>query len=295
MNILQISSLTACLAIFGTLGALPCRGTTLVNETFADGNRIDQNPPGSLLWYSAGSASTLTTVVGAMTMTANDNFVIGYVTPAGSPISLNVGEKLTLTVTFSGVLTGSLSPTGVRFGLFDSHGERVSTTGAQGSAPAYLNYAGYVATFGVNNSGNTQLASNLWKRTPGANSNLINTASGYTYATGSSTGSTFSGSIVSDNPYTLTLTLDYQSLNQLVVTSSLTGGSLSGIVMSMTDTTPVTTFDSIVLWGGANPFTSMTVSSVNLAVVPEPSATAFLGLLGLAVLAGGYLRHYRAA
>jgi len=288
MKILQITSLAVLLA---TVSTFPSQSAILVNETFADGTRTNQNPPDSLLWYSANSSSTLSTTVGAMTMTTddNDNFVLGYLTEAASPFTLQVGQKMVLTVVFSGELSGAVSPTGLRFGLFNSHQSRISSTGASGSNAAYLNYSGYATAFGINS---TQLVSNVWERNPGSGSNLINSSSAYIVPP---TGTTVNGSLASNTPYTLTLELDYQSPTLLTVTSSLEGGGLSGVVVSTPDTTPVVAFDTIVLWGGINPFQNLTFSSVNLAVIPEPSTNSLLAFLGLALLTGGWLRQRRKA
>ena len=72
---------------------------TILNDTFADGERLAQTLPNSLAWYTTSAASgNLAVRTGALTLVANDNDrpVWGYF-PA---VVLNVGDALTFTVDF---------------------------------------------------------------------------------------------------------------------------------------------------------------------------------------------------
>ena len=135
--------------------------------------------------------------------------------------------------------------------------------------------------FGTRNT-NLQLSGAIWDRNSGSSANLINSASAFT----SLNSLTFDSRLAENEIYTLTLTLDYRGPNDLLVTTSLAGGQLSNVTLSSVDTSPVTSFDTLVFWAGPNVYTGMTFSSVHLAVVPEPSAGALAGgLLGSLFLA----------
>lgn len=260
---------------FAALLGITCQASTvLIDETFADGNRGTQNPPSSLAWYSARPSSYLTATTGAMTMTQTSgaNMAVSYFTNSGSPFSLSVGEKLTLTVNFyTTTLSGSLSGSGLRFGLLNSGGSRISSDNQGTSNSVYTNYTGYASILGNSNS-NTQVATSAWDRT-GTGNELMGTMGSIWTTSGNSTES---ASLQANTAYTLTMTLDYISVTNLTVTSLFTGGNLNGLTYSYVDSTPVTSFDTIAFWMGANPFTDMVFTSVNLTVVPEPATSGLL-------------------
>lgn len=278
-NPMKTAKLLSALAL---LGGLSCHGAVIVNDTFADGNRTTQNPPSSLAWFSGRASDTLIADTGSMTLTptVNSNFALAYFTPGGSPISLSVGETLTLSVSFEGTLTGNTSATGVRFGIFNSGGSRISADNQGTDNAVYANYTGYAGVFGRNNSLNTEVSSNTWERTNLPSNALIGTASVWTVPTPLVT----DNSLASATTYTLMMTVDYISLTNMTVTSTLSGGDLSGVTTTYVDASPVANFDTLALWAGANPFTEIAFSSVNLTVVPEPAVGALFGL-GLVFLA----------
>ena len=271
----------ALVAAFTALLGFSCQAATIVNETFTDGTRTTQDPPNSLAWYSARPASSLTATTGAMTMALVDsaNQALAYFTPSGSPLTLSVGEKLTLTVDFyTSALTGSTYTTGLRFGLLNSGGDRIASDNQGTSNSAYTNYTGYASTLG-NISSNTQVSTSVWKRT-GANTALIGTQGTIWTVPGNYTAST--SLAATPTTYTLTMTLDYQALDNMTVTSLFTGGSLSGMTYTYVDSSPVASFDTLVFWMGSNPFTDMVITSVNLGVIPEPTTAGLLaGALGV--------------
>ncbi len=271
----------ALVAVFTALFGISCQAATIiVSDTFADGNRTFQDPPDSLAWYSARPSSSLTATTGAMTMTIVDsaNQALAYFTPSGSPLSLIVGEKLTLTVDFyTSAITGTSSGTGLRFGLLNSGGNRIAADNQGTDRASYANYTGYASTFG-NSSSNTQVSTSVWERT-GTGNALIGSQSVWTVSGNHTTTGSLSAT---PTTYTLTMTLDYQALDNMTVTGLFTGGSLSGMTYTYVDSTPVTSFDTLVFWMGTNPFTDMVFTSVNLEVIPEPTTAGLLaGALGV--------------
>lgn len=251
------------------LGALPCHSSV----TFA-----------GTTWYSSSNtASTLTQTAGVMTLAAG-NHAITYVTPTRI---LEVGDKLTLSVTFNYTTGTAASANGFRFGLFDSTNSRVS--GDAGSSSLFTNYAGYVAAFGNNSTSTNAYGAGIWERTT-PNSALINTSGQYSPNTTSNTAIGVAGTppMQAGSDYTLTLTLDYLNATDMEVTSVLSGGGLPTgflVTRTYTDVTPVTNIDTIVLFGTTSMSNSMSFQSVSLSVVPEPAGGALLGF-SLLVLFG---------
>lgn len=273
----------ALVAVFTALFGISCQAATIiVNDTFADGNRTFQDPPDSLAWYtSSNNSTTLTATVGAMTMnnTLSGNQALAYFTDSGSPLTLSVGEKLVYTVSFyTSSVTGSSSATGLRFGLLNSGGSRISADGQGTENSVFNDYTGYAATFGNANS-NTQVSASVWERTQTPDKRLIATQAVWTV----SGNHTATGSLsATPTTYTLTMTIDYQALDNMTVTGLFTGGSLSDMTYTYVDATPVTSFDTLVFWMGTNPFTDMVFTSVNLEVIPEPTTAGLLaGALGV--------------
>ena len=75
--------------------AAHAQSTTVLNDTFADSERVTQNPPTSLAWYVPGAAVSMLGVRnGTLTLVANDNdrLIWGYL-PART---IDIGDSLTL-------------------------------------------------------------------------------------------------------------------------------------------------------------------------------------------------------
>src|SRR5437762_438220 len=103
-------------------------GNTLLNDSFADGSSVNQSLPGSVRIFKGRSTTTRTDAVGSVTfdMTAtsgNSEAFWGFFTNSGSPATLGVGDKLSVSGTFT--VTG-LVGTGqdIRFGVLNSLGTR---------------------------------------------------------------------------------------------------------------------------------------------------------------------------
>ncbi len=239
-------------------------------------------------WYASGTAASLTADSGNMSMAiGSGSFALTYVTASGSPLTLNVGDTLTYTVTFSIDSPIGASASGLRFGLFNSNGSRINADNLGQSNATYANYTGYSSAFGSNSASSNSLTSSLWERS-NSNNSLINVSGAFNTAPGTgSTGSTNTSTtpaMAADTNYTMKLTLNYVSAGNIQVSSLLTGGALpgGGISRSYTDATPYTSFDTVVLFSTSSMSTSMTFDSMNITVVPEPSvAGLLLGAVGL--------------
>lgn len=262
--------------LLGVISALSfttvAQSAVIVDDTFADGSRGptgNQNPPSSLNWYTSGAASTLIATTGTMTQSAGAS-AIGYYTTSGSPISLADGQTMTLTLSFVPTFPIALTSDNViRFALFNSTGSRVSADGG-GTSPGSGVYSPYVGYMGGVGNGLS-----LYERNSGSN-NLINSigSGGYTSL---QTGAPLT--LVSGTTYTYTLELERSGSN-MILTSSLTGGALSGRTITYTDTTSAfTSFDTVTLYG-TSAVPTLAYTEVEITVVPEPG-TVGMTLFGV--------------
>lgn len=277
---MKTSTLSSCIAIASVLGfATPSlKAGLLLSESFADGQRLVQNLPATSAWYSSTSGASLTYENGALTSPKGHHLVTYFTDMNGAEnqvIALGVGDKLVVEFSFS--ITGSASNSGgLRVGLMDSGGSRISKDSQTLNAAAFLDYTGYAA-FLSNGAGS---AGKFYKRNPGVSNALIHSGSTVysdLMGAGSGTGATF----VDGTNYTGTFTLE-RTASGVFMSISLSG--LDGYSFSYTDSdAPCTSFDTFVIWGAANLLETYTLTgfTVNyIAAVPEPnSAGAIMGVV----------------
>ncbi len=96
--------------------------TIILDDTFADGTRNNQNLPTDAAWYVSTPASWKT-AVNALTVTNGTSAILGvtyFGVNSSTPVSLNVGDTLTvtLTITFNGVAANNSSQ-GFKIGVYD--------------------------------------------------------------------------------------------------------------------------------------------------------------------------------
>src|SRR4051812_22159927 len=152
--LLLLAALFVCAAL-----ALPfvagAAGTTLVNDTFADANSQNQDlANNSMRVFNGRSTTVRTDAAGSVTFDltnvgSNSEAFWSFFTNAGSPVTLGVGEKLTVSETF--VLGAPFPATvgsDVRFGLLDSKGTRntANLTGGMNQA-TFADDTGYGMQF----------------------------------------------------------------------------------------------------------------------------------------------------
>ncbi len=108
--------------IGGWLAVFSCGATTLLDDTFADGTRINQSLPTDAAWYVSSSGSW-TTAANALSVVNGTTAILGvsyFGVNASSPVSLGVGDTLTVTVkfTFNNVAAQNSSQ-GFKLGVYD--------------------------------------------------------------------------------------------------------------------------------------------------------------------------------
>jgi pectin methylesterase-like acyl-CoA thioesterase/pectate lyase len=242
--------------VFISLGLLVLNrivhAATVIDDQFADGVSTNQNLPGnSLQVFKSRSGTTRTDAVGSveydLTATgANADGYFAYFTPSGSPVNLSVGDSLTFAGTFS--LTGFVGGgQDIRFGLLNSNTSRATAdlTGGNSSA-AFGDDVGYAAQFVASPSGGSNPFV-LYRRdvaSPVQNNIFTSfTGNGFTVIPG--TGATVRQALTNATPYTFSYTVTRLTATQTQVSISVTGGALSNLNFTGTETsaTPYTAFD----------------------------------------------------
>src|ERR1051326_4403206 len=100
--------------------------TKLLEDKFNDGSRTDLNPISSAAWYSSSAGNTVFTngTGGANGTLAVDNgssrTLVGYFNAIGSPVTVTLGDTLTLDVIFTIDGVPAVKSNGLIFGLLQS-------------------------------------------------------------------------------------------------------------------------------------------------------------------------------
>ncbi|HLM58273.1 MAG TPA: pectinesterase family protein [Pyrinomonadaceae bacterium] len=275
----------ALLAAVAALLPLVAGAAVLVKDTFADGNSTVQNlANNSIRIFKGRAATTRTDAVGSVTfdMTAtgsNSEAFWGYFTNPGAPVQLAVGDKLSVSGTFS--LTGFVGGgQDIRFGVFNSLGTRNANdlTGGQNDA-TFAGDPGYALGFFPSGTGSPFV---LYRRTNLNVNNVFNTFGDFT-AISPGAGATARQTLANGTPYTLTYTIERLSANDSKISVAVTGAGLNNLNFTATEssTTPNTAFDYFAFRvGGASfaqkvAFTDWTVDyTPSLPVItsqPQPS------------------------
>jgi len=264
--------------LFLGLGVGFASAGTVFSDSFSDGNRTS-----SPSWYIAGttsigsesvSASTGWSVTSASSTSAFN--IVSYLTAAGTPVALSIGDSLSLSFTVSATtVPGAASARqGVRFGLLNSGGNQLAADQTNASLSTFTNYSGYSSFYSLQSaldpSGFT-----LDQRTSTTSTSLMGGAANTILATASSS------TAAANTVYNATLTLQYVSATQMVVSSTVNGNTLTYTASSNL----VTSFDTLALFlSGQNG--TVTLDNFNVvytaAAVPEPATNALLLLSGAA-------------
>ncbi len=157
---------------------------TLLSDAFTDNDRTNQVLPNSAQWFYAGqsvASARLTTngPVSAETLVftpgGQDAMALAFFTASGSPQTLAVGESMTVQANVHLDLLANAAD-GIRFGLFNSGGQRVaadaaSATGLDDNSAIYNGYLGYSVRLNPGASGGFNL-----ERRGGAGTNPFSTS-----------------------------------------------------------------------------------------------------------------------
>ncbi len=180
---------------------LPAHAVTLLDDTFADGTRNNQNLPTDAAWFvsTAGDAITTTGSMALAVPTSSFMAISYFGTNSTTPVQLSVGDTLTASIkfTFNGVDTANTSQ-GFRLAIADFADSTLSPkdvtadgfgTGSQGAGvQGYALFQNMAVTF--NNSSPV----NIFKRTTATDTSLLGTSGDWTsLASGPGTLNNFPG------------------------------------------------------------------------------------------------------
>ncbi|EIP97694.1 hypothetical protein OpiT1DRAFT_02141 [Opitutaceae bacterium TAV1] len=265
-----------------TLPALSA--ATILAEDFTS-DRLTSNLPTTSTWYTSGSTDNInydTTNGGSITQTVSGTTgnLLTYFRDAGSPVSLVVGE--TLSVKFNFRLSGVVDANNIfRVGILNSRGSRVTADNMGSYNAIFSQYRGYAALFnpGDDNDQDGVPPASIYQRSRN-NSNLINSSSAFSsdpLATGGA------ATVLSDDTsYTGIFSVTRTSDTAMSITFSILNGSgtIQLFQLSATDNSGngYTDFDTFAItgMGGTSSLNSFTLENVTISVsaVPEPRSAA---------------------
>jgi hypothetical protein len=260
----------------------------LLDDAFEDGVRTNTNLPDESGFWASNPADVVTTPGNVrLDMAGSSRRMHTYFAPAGSPVSLSVGQKLIATIDF--IPEVAFVPTtsrNFRMGLFfDPVQMAQDSVGDNGIDNGWYDATGYSATFGLSNT-TTVATARCGKRTATEGSySLLGSDGAYTYAAGG----TGAGNLSLDTVYTIQMMLDYQAVDLMEVTFNFFQGETLIASASLIDDgafggKPIyTNFDFLMFRLSKNEATAEVVNfqSINIQYIPEPATMILLGLGGL--------------
>jgi hypothetical protein len=117
----------------------------LLNDSFTDLDRSNQNLPSSASWFSGGDAADITASSGALVMSnisGGTRGALAYFTPSGSPQALAIGDSLSLSASVT--IPNSSGDSGrFQFWAYDSGGSRTVSDNQSFNNSTYNGYVGY--------------------------------------------------------------------------------------------------------------------------------------------------------
>lgn len=260
------------LALCSALNAQNPAGV-IVDDKFANGNsQLQDLPNNSLFVFNGRTNNNRSDQAGSLTLDmtpagTSSEAIWAFFTDSGKPLHLGIGDRLTVSVTFS---TTGLKNNGqdVRFGVLDSQGTRNTTnlTGGMNDG-TFLGDTGYGLDYFASGTGSPFV---IGRRTVLTNANVFNNFGDF--ATIAGTGASDRQPIVDGIPYTLLYTIQRTSATNTTISASLTGGSISGLTYSAVENspTPATTFDYFAFRvGGTNFSNALTFYELAVAYVPS--------------------------
>ncbi|MDR1284135.1 MAG: hypothetical protein LBK99_25460 [Opitutaceae bacterium] len=273
-----VTAMLTCLGLASlTLPALSA--STLLSEDFT-GNRLTSSLPTTSAWYSSGTSGSIaydTTNGGSITQTVNGTTsqLLTYFTSAGDPVSLGVGEALSVRFDFR--LSDIFDTSGAfRIGLFSSGGNRIAADNQKTSNVVFTNYTGYA--FYLNPGADSDTSLSISKRDK-SSTNLLNNSDAMT-GLGGGTATILEAGVTCTGVLSLIRTGD----DIMSITFSILDGSGSILTtMSCEDASGFTSFDTLAFVGmnSSSKLKSFTLENVSILSIPEPRAT----ITGLAACA----------
>jgi len=255
-----------CAAALALLAPLAHAEVIHLNETFADGSRLDQNLPSTAAWYSSSTATNLFAGSGVLTQNigSGGRHLIAYF--ADAPVTIAVGEVMEVTATISFNVPANVSGA-FRVGLFNSNGgtriaaDNQGGTSAGNSAWCEL-YRGYRSDMNlVPAVGSTNVT--LRKREPAIQGLLLANAAYDPQPSYTTSANHYE--VLTQVPYTVTLSIHRTGENRVRISYQMTGANFNTIFATGQDETNVNSaFDSIAFGTTSNATSSFSLTQVTV-------------------------------
>jgi len=217
------------LALFVGTIAGHASGATIVNETFADGERQRPELPESLAWFTS-QAAAIQVEDGALVVRPSNvkqaMHVLAHFTTQGSAVQLERNKPLKLTVEFTPVKILEGTRHGMRVGLFDS---RNDVRFAQDRLNPDVSYAGYAVSIDPSPKAAPSLVA--YRRVTGKDGRLLTNSGAFQkLADGKGAQALRAG-----QRYTATLELALTRSDRVAVKLSIDGPGLKGYAIEAGD------------------------------------------------------------
>lgn len=266
----------------------PAENNVFLDETFLNGERTTENLPATAAWY--GSSSTLGQVAdGSIRSTytaAANQHVFTHFRPVNQAYTLTEGEKLTVSFDFS--LNKPLSSaTGIRFGLFDSGGTRVTNDTTGVSSTTYGNDRGYGVFMNPLRASPTSTGGLELRGRTTTNSNLLHAVAAWTATPYTTTDNPLM--MAANQTYTMVFSVR-RTATGTQLKATLSGGDLADPVSLSYDqetATPFISFDQFAIGLLSNAYTAtagdpayFTLSNVSVTATTLPETVSSTQLFG---------------
>jgi hypothetical protein len=259
-NLLRSRWLQALFAVMGCwFVAKPAHAQIILDDSWADGERITQKLPAESGWF-ASSSKALSAATNSLSLSVGDSSVMAltyFTTNADSPVKLRVGEELAATffVSFRGMAPQNSSQ-GFRLGLFNFADSMLSpkrvgddgfSTGSQGEG-----VQGYALFQNMGAAFHNSKPMDIRKRTNPAGASLLGSSGEWTSLSRVHLPTDHFAGFENGTPYRLRLALKRVDTKSLAISmawsNTITGKSLA---TSVTDTNAANfSFDGIALRAG---------------------------------------------
>jgi len=242
--------------------------TVRLNDTFADGNILNQLLPDTAHWYSSSTSSTgnLVHQSGALLVPAGRH-ALAYFTD-GAAQSLAVGDEIAATFTVNFSALGN-SAGGLRLGLFNSNGE---TRATDGDNLTFTKYDGFMATTTVrfpDSDSSSSGSLSLMRRTPDVGGALLSTVGNFAAL------KSFSGNNISFEAgvnYAFKVAIVRTADAKLRFTFTATGGSLVAYGYEEEFDSVVNAFDCFAILSTSANGSTFTLDDVVITHTAAPAA-----------------------
>jgi len=277
----HLCSLVFASALFFA-AAVPTHATILLDDTFADGTRNNQNLPTDAAWFVSTAADATTSTNGLSLALPSGSFmgITYFRTNSTSPVQLGMGDALTASITLTFNNVAPLNPsTGFRLGLFDFADSTLSpkwvTADGFSTSSQGVNVQGYALFQNMGVTFNNASPMGIYKRTTVSDASLLGTSGDWTsLLNGPGNTNNFSG-FTSGGQYLLQLAVQRADAVSLVI--SLTWQNLASgatLATSVTDGAASTfNFDGIALRpsGAGSAATNVVINEVRVDLVSAGS------------------------